>query len=133
LFLHGPTSWGHFVRLSHPSDVDDQIRASLCEALRRGDQETLDPDAGVVPITGRSLELFRTAFRARVEVEGEELMAKVPGHVAEALGLVDQVVARANGVELPLITATGARGDLGPYRPRHRAERRRRHRPVSQG
>jgi hypothetical protein len=101
LFLYGPTSWGHSVRLSNPEDVDGQVETWLCEALRRGDQETLDPEAEVEPLTGRSLELFRTAFRVRFDSSGEELVAKLPGHVAEALALVDQVVARVNGVEYP--------------------------------
>ena len=89
------------MRLSHPDDIDDRVEAWLCEALRRGDQETLDPDAEVEPLTGRSLELFRTAFRVRVDSSGEELVAKLPGHVAQALALVDQVVARVSGVEYP--------------------------------
>jgi len=99
LFLFGPTSWGHLVRLTKPDDIDQQVEGWLCEALRRGDQETLDPDAEVAPLTGRSLELFRTAFQARVEELAGELRVKLPGHVAEALALVDLVVARAQGVE----------------------------------
>jgi hypothetical protein len=99
LFLFGPTSWGHLVRLTKPDEIDQQVEGWLCEALRRGDQETLDPDAEVAPLTGRPLELFRTAFQARVEELAGELRVKLPGHVAEALALVDLVVARAQGVE----------------------------------
>lgn len=99
LFLYGPTSWGLSIRLSHPDDLDDQLEGWLCEALRRGDQETFDSNAAVAPVTGRSLELFRTAFRSRVESREAELVVKLPGHVAEALAMVDQVVARTGGVE----------------------------------
>lgn len=101
LFLYGPTSWGHSVRLGHPDEVDHQVADWLCQALRRGDQETLDPDADVAPVVGRSLDLFRTAFRVRVEDEDDGLVAKIPCHVAQALALVDHVVARAHGVEYP--------------------------------
>ena len=99
LFLYGPTSWGHSVRLRHADEVDHQVAAWLCQALRRGDQETLDPDAEVAPVMGRSLDLFRTAVRVRVEADGERRVAKLPDHVAQALALVDHVVARAHGVE----------------------------------
>ena len=99
LFLYGPTSWGQTMRVSHPGEIDDQVKVWLCEALRRGDQETLEPTVEMTPVTGRSLELFRTGFRARVDSSGEELVVKLPDHVAAALALVDQVVARTNGIE----------------------------------
>lgn len=95
LELHGPTSWGHTIRLYQPEDVDDHVEEWLGDALVRGNQEALDPSAEVDPLTARQLDLFSTGFRAKVE--GEEI--RLPRHVAEALALVDLVTARVGGVE----------------------------------
>ena len=110
LFLYGPTSWGQTMRVSDPGEIDDQVKVWLCEALRRGDQETLDPSAEMAPVTGRTLELFRTGFRARVEIHGEHLAIKVPDYVAEALSLVDGVLMRVRGIEHPTSLQRGENG-----------------------
>jgi len=117
LFLYGPTSWGHSVRLNRPDDVDEQVKVWLCLALKRGDQETLDPNAEVPPVTGRSLELFRTAFRATVEEGDGGLMVRAPDHVGEALGLVDHVLARVRGVEYPTVLVRDAGATWVPVDP----------------
>jgi hypothetical protein len=43
--LYGPTSFSHHVRLGEVEQVDRAVRGWLAEALRRGDQETLNPRA----------------------------------------------------------------------------------------
>lgn len=93
LELYGPSSWGHSIRLHQPAEVDEQVHTWLADALRRGDQETLDSSREVTPLTGRQLDLFRTGFRTRVENDRVEL----PAHVADALALVDDVVAQVGG------------------------------------
>lgn len=97
LELYAPTSWNHIIRLYRPGDVDTDVKAWLADALRRGDQETLDPDAEVRPLTGRQLDVFWTGFRARVETRDDEQIVRLPGHVTEALALVDGVSLRIGG------------------------------------
>lgn len=93
LELYGPTSWGHSIRLGSPGEIDDDVIDWLGEALRRGNQETLDPSHRVEPLNGRQLEIFWTGFRARVE-EGR---VALPVFVADALALTDQVSAQIGG------------------------------------
>lgn len=105
LELYGPTSWGHSIRLQAPEDVDDDVRSWLREALRRGDQETLDPAREVEPLNARQLEVFWTGFRARVESGRITL----PGYIADALALVDHVDAQvgAHREEAALLHSPG--------------------------
>jgi len=93
LELYGPTSWGHSIRLNTPEDVDEKVRDWLADALRRGDQETLDPTREVAPLNPGQLEVFWTGFRVRV-VEGRVFL---PGYVSGALALVDHVSAQIGG------------------------------------
>jgi hypothetical protein len=93
LELYGPTSWGHSIRLGSPGEVDDDVVGWLGEALRRGNQETLDPSHEVEPLNGRQLEVFWTGFRVKVD-EGR---VALPRHVADALALTDQVFTQIGG------------------------------------
>ena len=95
LELYGPTSWGHTIRLDDPEALDDEVLEWLCESLRRGDRETLDSNAEVVPLTGHLLSVFWTGFRA--QVAGGTI--RFPGYVSEALALADEVVVRISGVD----------------------------------
>lgn len=109
LVLYGPTSWGHTLRITDPGEVDAQVRDWLCEAWRRGNQETLDSAASVTPLQGRALDLLQTAFRGKVRSQAGVLVVDLPRHVAQALALVDVVPARARGVrfEAKLIPGEG--------------------------
>lgn len=93
LELYGPTSWGHSIRLGSSREVDDEVSAWLAEALRRGDQETLNPSHPVMPLVARQLEVFRTGFRGRIE-DGR---IALPGYIADAMALVDRVSAQVGG------------------------------------
>lgn len=95
LELYGPTSWGHHIRLQSVQAVDDEVTKWLGDALRRGDQETLDPRAEVTPLNERQLAVFWTGFRGRVS-DGR---VALPGHVSDALAAVDEVVARVSGTD----------------------------------
>jgi hypothetical protein len=99
LHLYGPSSWGHSVRLHHPEDVDDEVADWLCQAMRRGDQDTLDPDAEVRPVVGRVLRLLQTAWRGTVEGLDGLPVVRLPKYIADALGPVDRVRVRVRGVE----------------------------------
>jgi hypothetical protein len=98
LVLYGPTSWGHTVRITDPAQIDARIEAWLCEAWRRGNQETLDPTARVEPLSPSLLGVFETAFNARIAEERGGVVARVPTHVAQALAAVDTVQVRVRGV-----------------------------------
>ena len=98
LFLYGPTSWGHTLRITDPREIDSQVRGWLCEAWRRGNQETLDPGASVTPLQGRALDLLQTAFSGTVRSRDGMLVVDPPRHIAQALALVDEFPARAGGV-----------------------------------
>ena len=95
LELYGPTSWGHSMRLESPDAVDAVVEGWLAEALRRGDQETLDPTREVAPLNPGQLAIFWTGFRVRVR-DGR---VQLPGHVSEALALADYVSAQIGGQE----------------------------------
>jgi hypothetical protein len=96
LDLYGPTSWAHTLRLTSPEDVDDEVDAWLGEALRRGDQETLDPGAVVEPLTPSQLEIFWTGFRGRY-LSAEEAL-RIPDHVGDALALAEEMKVRVRRV-----------------------------------
>ncbi len=98
LELFGPTSWGHAIRLTGPDEVDEDIEAWLARALRRGEQLTLDSSAEVEPLSMPQLEIFWTGFSAIVERSGDDLIVALPGYVAEALALIDEVMVRVKGV-----------------------------------
>ena len=106
LELFGPSSWAHGVRLYSPEDVDHELSGWLAEALRRGDQETLDHSKEVQPLTGRQLGIFWTGFAATVD--GDRI--QLPRYVAQALALVQTVAARVGGVEYE--TDLGWAGDV---------------------
>lgn len=99
LDLYGPTSWGHTIRLSRPDDIDRDVEQWLEQALKRGDQETLDPQAEVAPLNMNQLEVLWTGFKARIEVVADILLVRLPSHVEEALALVDEVRVRIMGVD----------------------------------
>lgn len=101
LELYGPTSWGHTIRLAGPGEVNADVEAWLARALQRGDRVTLDPSAEVRPLTMRQLEVFWTGFSATVELQDDDLVVRLPGYVADALALVDDVSVRARGVRHP--------------------------------
>jgi Domain of unknown function (DUF5655) len=97
LVLYGPTSWGHTVRITDPALVDAGIGAWLCEAWRRGNQETLDPTARVQPLSPSLLRVFETAFNARIDGESGQVVARLPGHIGQALAEVNMVQVRVRG------------------------------------
>jgi hypothetical protein len=55
--------------------------------------------AEVTLLIGRMLEVFWTGARVTVEEFEGELVVVVPGYIAEARALVDDVVAKVGGVE----------------------------------
>lgn len=101
LELYGPTSWGHQVRLEGPGEVDHQLGQWLAASLTRGDQKTLDSSAEVRPLTMSQLEVFWTGFTASVHSDEQRLWVELPGYVAEALTLIDEVLARVGGSGFP--------------------------------
>lgn len=105
LELYGPTSWGHTIRLKSPAEVDEDVAAWLARSLTRGDQLTLNPSAEVQPLSVNQLEVFWTGFSGTVERLGDDLVVPLPGYVADALVLVDEVSLRVAGASqaAPLI------------------------------
>jgi hypothetical protein len=95
LQLYGPTSWGHSIRVTSPDEIDDEVRDWLADALKRGDQATLDPSREVSPLNGRQLEKLWTGFRSKVR-DGRVML---PRHTADALALVARVWAQVGGVD----------------------------------
>ena len=92
--LYGPTSFGHHLRLGGVTEVDGDVHAWLAEALRRGDQETLDPSARVDPVVGRSLEILMVPLRTRVCRHADGLALALPRYAAEAFEAHPRVNAR---------------------------------------
>lgn len=117
LELYGPTSWGHTIRLAEPADVDGDVEAWLARALLRGDQATLDPLAEVHPLSMPQLKAFWTGFAATVERRDDDLVVRLPGYVADALALVDGVVARVEGFRYPATITRDGTGSLLPIDP----------------
>ncbi len=95
--LYGPTSFGHRTRLHGPAEVDEQLAGWLCEAYRRGLQETLDSAAQVEPVVGHALEVMTVPLRARVVDHGGSLAYAVPEWVVDALAANPAVIARIGG------------------------------------
>ncbi len=98
--LYGPTSFGHHLRLEEVDQVDREVRGWLAEALRRGDQETLDSRARVEPVVGRPLEIMIVPLRTRVLRYGDELALRLPRYAAEAFDAHRPVDARIAGTHL---------------------------------
>lgn len=112
--LYGPTSFAHEIRLDSAADVDASVGRWLAEALRRGDQETLDAGAHVDPVVGRPLELLRVPLAARVvETTDGGLSLRVPRYAAEAFDAHPLVFVRVAGAHhIAQIEATDAGGVL---------------------
>ncbi len=83
LECYGPTSFGHTIRIRDTEQLDSTVSAWLCESWRRGNQESLDPDAHVRPLGGRALELVIVPLRTFVVEHGEDLVLKLPRYAAE--------------------------------------------------
>ncbi len=98
LVCYGPTSFGHDVRVARAVEVDDELEQWLCMALRRGDQESLDPTASVEPLTGRSLELVRVPLAIEVSV-GTAIA--IPRYAAEVFEACESVIVRRGGADAP--------------------------------
>ncbi len=92
--LYGPTSFGHRVRIVDRGEVDRDVEGWLRRALRRGDQETLDPHAHVEPLVGRPLEVLHVPLRSRTIRHGGGLGLRVPLYAGEALDAHPRVLAR---------------------------------------
>lgn len=86
LELFGPTSFGHTIRVSRFDELDQSLRARLCDAWRRGNQETLDPHAPVQLVTGHARSVLEVPLATRVVADGGALLLKLPRYAVEALG-----------------------------------------------
>jgi hypothetical protein len=95
--LYGPTSFGHHVRLHDAAEVDHTVRGWLAEALRRGNQETLDSRATVEPAVGRPLEVLMVPLRAQVCRHAGALALRLPRYAAAAFDEHRHVDARVAG------------------------------------
>lgn len=80
---YGPTSFGHTLRLHEVDQLDSTVKDWLCQAWRRGNHETLDPDAHVTPLVGRALDVVVVPLRTTVVEEQEALALKLPRYAAE--------------------------------------------------
>lgn len=98
---YGPTSFGHSVRIHDVEQLDSNLRAWLCRSWRRGNQETLDPDAHVTPITGHALGLVVVPLRVRVVEHGDDLAVKIPRYAAEVFADHPNTRARIARATLP--------------------------------
>lgn len=103
--LFGPTSFGHHLRLTQPADVDDDVRAWLARARRRGDQETLDPGARLDPLPPGVIEILRVPLSARVRTEDGQLILTTPSYAADAF--YGDVTVRIRGRQLSGFVAEG--------------------------
>lgn len=91
---YGPTSFGHEVRIDDVEQLDSTVRAWLCRSWRRGNQETLDPDAHVTPLGGHALGLVVVPLRALVVEHGDDLAVKIPRYAAEVFANHPETLAR---------------------------------------
>lgn len=98
--LYGPTSFASELRIGDANDVDADVRAWLCNAYERGLQESLDPTATVVPVTGITLERLRVPLASTVIAIGDDLAFAVPDYASQAFGAHSRVVARVAGETL---------------------------------
>ena len=110
--MYGPTSFLHSIRISQPESIDADVRSWLCEAHRRGLQETLDPNADVAPVTGLALRRLMVPLRATVIEDGEELALRLPRYAVAAFAHHPAVIARVDKVELSGTVASQNGGTL---------------------
>jgi Domain of unknown function (DUF5655) len=110
--LYGPTSFGHTLRLHAVEDVDETVRGWLGEALRRGDQETLDPHATVPALVGRSLQILQAGARADVAPVDDRLVFRIPRHAVEAFAATGDVDVRIGTNHWPGSVESGAAGPV---------------------
>ena len=115
--MYGPTSFGHSIRISQPEGINADVRAWLCEAHRRGRQETLDRMAEVAPVTGLALQRLMVPLRATVIEDGEELALRLPRYAVTAFAHHPAVVARVDKVELSGTVASQNGGTLSFAQP----------------
>lgn len=99
--MYGPTGFGHHVRIHEEFEFDGAIRRWLCDAHRRGTQETLDRDAEVAPATGLALERLNVPLRATVVAAGDGLALAVPRYVSEVFDAHPEIHARISGESHP--------------------------------
>ncbi len=99
--LYGPTSFGHRLRLEAAAEVDRDVRRWLCEAHRRGLQDTLDPAAEVDAAVGHVLEHMMVPLRTRVVAHPDGLALGLPQYAAQAFGAHPFVLARIRGAHYP--------------------------------
>ncbi|MDH3249478.1 MAG: DUF5655 domain-containing protein [Acidimicrobiia bacterium] len=94
---YGPTSFAHTVRIADAADVDDRVCEWLCIAKRRGDQDTLDPQAMVEPVTGRVLDRLSVPVRAEVVTRAGRLVLKPPRYALDVFELQPALQASVRG------------------------------------
>lgn len=109
--VYGPTSFGHRVRLRDRDEIDDDVRAWLAAALRRGDQTTLDPDARPGPLQGHALHVAQVPLRATVRATGTaEAWLVLPGWVHPLMLAASGTTVRVAGETRPCrLHASGGR------------------------
>ncbi|MDH3293356.1 MAG: DUF5655 domain-containing protein [Acidimicrobiia bacterium] len=83
LECYGPTSFGHTFRVHEAVQLDSTVRTWLCRSWRRGNQESLDPEAHVEPLAGRALGLAVVPLRTLVVEQSDHLALKIPRYAAE--------------------------------------------------
>jgi hypothetical protein len=110
--LYGPTSFGHTLRLHSVMEVDDEVRGWLGEALRRGDQETLDPRATVPALIGRPLQILQIVARAEVARIDDRLVFQIPRYAVEAFAAAAVVDARIGKEHWPGALETTSAGSV---------------------
>lgn len=106
---YGPTSFAHTVRVAAPEDVDDRLQEWLCIAKRRGDQETLDPNAPVQPASGRVLELLSVPVTTEVVTRAGVASLRPPRYVVELFELQPSVRASIRGTVVEATVETTGR------------------------
>lgn len=118
---YGPTSFAHTVRLHHVSDIDPTLRQWLRDAWRRGNRETLDPDAHVSALTGIALARIVVPLRVQVVEHDGDLALRIPRYAAEIFAGQHRVLARVN--KSTLTGTIDATPDTWHYRPEPHALR----------
>lgn len=99
LVCYGPTSFVHEIRLQSSPEIDDDVRSWLCTAMRRGDQETLDPAASVEPMTGRPLEIVRVPLSVEAGTGPPGDVVPIPRYAAEIFEVCESVIVRHGDAE----------------------------------
>lgn len=110
--LYGPTSFGHSLRLHSVWEVDGEVCGWLGEALRRGDQETLDPRAAVPALVGRPLQVLQIGAKAEVARIDDRLVFRIPRYAVEAFAAAAVVDARIGKEHWPGALETTPAGSL---------------------